>query len=282
MKETMAGLVVGRPVHVRRGLLDLHRTPEETAEVVTQGRLGETALVLDPAGGGKDGWVRLTMAHDGYAGWAKADGLAEGVWPPPGGPLVTVRQLFANLYAAPKVQAPLLLTAPLGAPLSLLGPAGEGWLRVGLPEGQEAFLQAGDVCPGTDAWTWQSLPDLRRSVVRVARQLLGLPYRWGGTTPWGLDCSGLVQLVYRLHGLALPRDASDQAKDERTAEVGRDDLQPGDLLFFARYGHVGLAISPWEFLHATAHETPVVQVSAVDDAYWAARRDEIRRVSVRR
>ncbi|MGE5552877.1 MAG: NlpC/P60 family protein [Betaproteobacteria bacterium] len=275
-----AELAVGTAVFVRQGLLSLHRVPGEAAEVVTQARLGEAAEVRTAGGARAEGWVEVVMRHDGYRGWARADGLAEGLWPEPETPVVSVRQLFANLYAAPKIQAPLILTAPLGTPLPLLGPGSEGWWRVGLPEGREAFVQGGDVCRGSEAWAWQSLPQLRQSLVRVARQLLGLPYRWGGTTPWGLDCSGLVQLVYRLHGLDLPRDASDQAKDGRTIRVDRDDLQPGDLLFFANYGHVGLAISHWEFLHATTHQTPVVQVSEVDDPYWAERRDEVRRLTV--
>ncbi|MDI6871455.1 MAG: C40 family peptidase [Bacillota bacterium] len=267
----------GTTVFVRRSLVSLHRTPEPEAEVVTQARLGEVGGILETGGTGAEGWVCLAMSHDGYTGWTRTEGLAEGVWPAPGAPVVAVRQLFANVYAAPKVQAPLLLTVPLGTPLPELGAEGE-WRRVGLPGNGEGFVQAGDVCRGAEAWAWESLPELRRSLVRVARQLLGLPYRWGGTTPWGLDCSGLVQLVYRLHGILLPRDACEQARDGRTVAVSRNDLQPGDLLFFADRSHVGLAVSHWEFIHATTHETPVVQVSAVDEAYWAGRRDEIRRL----
>ncbi len=267
----------GTPVFVRDSLISLHRTPEPDAEVVTQARLGETAVVQET---GTGGWVRLTMSHDGYAGWAPTASLLEGGWPPPGVPVVSVRQLFGNLYAAPQVQAPLLLTAPLGTPLPVAGEAGEGWRRVILPGGAEGFVQAGDVCSGSSAWAWKTSPELRRGLIRVAQQLLGVPYRWGGTTPWGIDCSGLTQLVYRLHGVVLPRDACDQARDRRTGPVGRDDLLPGDLLFFADYGHVGLAISHWEFIHATTHGQPVVQVSSVDDPHWVGCRDEVRRLDL--
>lgn len=271
-------------VFVAVSLLSLHRAPEETAEVVTQARLGETARALEavaPEAGGTGGasdWVRLELGYDGYTGWAKVEGLAPGNWPEPGTPVVAVRQLFAHLYAAPRVQAPLLLSVPLGTPLPQLEPAGEEWRRVGLPGGREAFVQAGDVTAAGEAWAWETAPGLRRSLVKTGRQLLGVPYRWGGTTPWGIDCSGLVQLVYRLHGLALPRDAGDQAKAEGTFRVEREDLLPGDLLFFAEYSHVGLAISHFEFLHATTHLAPVVQVSEVDDPHWAVLRDEVRRL----
>lgn len=71
------------------------------------------------------------------------------------------------------------------------------------------------------------------AAVDVGRQYLGVPYVFGGTNPaTGLDCSGLVQLVFRRLGVSLPRTA--QAQFDATARVALDDLQPGDLVFFAR------------------------------------------------
>jgi gamma-D-glutamyl-L-lysine dipeptidyl-peptidase len=85
-------------------------------------------------------------------------------------------------------------------------------------------------------------------VLDLAGQFLGLRYLWGGTSAWGLDCSGLVHLVYRALGVPLPRDASDQAATERVEPVPLDDVRPGDLYFFARPGesvyHVGFSSRP--------------------------------------
>ena len=79
-----------------------------------------------------------------------------------------------------------------------------------------------------------------------ACQFVGLRYLWGGTSSWGLDCSGLVHLTYRAHGIVVPRDASDQA--DEADPVPLHQVQPGDLYFFARPGelvyHVGFATSP--------------------------------------
>jgi cell wall-associated NlpC family hydrolase len=83
---------------------------------------------------------------------------------------------------------------------------------------------------------------------RTAESFIGVPYLWGGTTALGLDCSGFVQQVYRLNGVALPRDADQQAMLGRKVEEAR----AGDLLFFGAESvtHVALATSASEFIHA--------------------------------
>lgn len=82
------------------------------------------------------------------------------------------------------------------------------------------------------------------AVIATARQFLGIRYLWGGTSPLGLDCSGLVHLTLRAHQVLLPRDAFDQADSALVTRVPLDEVRPGDLYFFARPGrpvhHVGL------------------------------------------
>jgi cell wall-associated NlpC family hydrolase len=84
--------------------------------------------------------------------------------------------------------------------------------------------------------------------LKTAESFIGVPYLWGGTTALGLDCSGFVQQVYRLNGVALPRDADQQAVLGRKVEEAR----AGDLLFFGADSvtHVALATSATEFIHA--------------------------------
>jgi cell wall-associated NlpC family hydrolase len=102
-------------------------------------------------------------------------------------------------------------------------------------------------------------PPRGESVVRTARRWLGVPYLWGGVTSCGVDCSGLVQAAYWLHGVALPRDSDMQMRVGAEVEVGRPNggsgLRAGDLLFFAegdRVNHVALSLGGSRIIHASA------------------------------
>ncbi|GAB3596288.1 hypothetical protein GCM10027446_22880 [Angustibacter peucedani] len=87
------------------------------------------------------------------------------------------------------------------------------------------------------------------AVVADAKQYLGIPYRWGGTDPkTGLDCSGLVQRVFKDLGVDLPRTVSEQ-KDVGTAVPSMDDARPGDLLVFGDH-HIGIYVGDGKMLHA--------------------------------
>jgi cell wall-associated NlpC family hydrolase len=98
-------------------------------------------------------------------------------------------------------------------------------------------------------------PQTPDSIVASATGLYqGTYYQWGGITPWGADCSGMVQTVYALHGVKLLRDAWQQATQGVLVEGGLDALHPADLLFFSdredgRITHVAMAIAPRRIVH---------------------------------
>jgi hypothetical protein len=94
-------------------------------------------------------------------------------------------------------------------------------------------------------------------IAEAAKQFLNVPYVWGGKTPFGLDCSGLVQLVLNLAGFSFPRDAWQQAEigEELVFEKSRPEPEEGDLLFFRRaenrIHHVGISLGGSQFIHAS-------------------------------
>lgn len=118
-------------------------------------------------------------------------------------------------------------------------------------------------------------PDGSRAsqVVAIAMQYLGVPYRWGGSSPAeGFDCSGLVSYVYAQIGVYLPHHAATQFG--YGVPVSRDDLQPGDLVFFSGLGHMGMYIGGGQYIHAP-RTGDVVKISSMSDRwsnYVGARR----------
>jgi cell wall-associated NlpC family hydrolase len=115
-------------------------------------------------------------------------------------------------------------------------------------------------------------------VIEVAQRFVGAPYRWGGQTPNGVDCSGYVQQVYDLSGHRLPRLADDQYA--QTVPVSTELAQPGDLVFFSTYApgpsHVGIFLGNGRFLHASSSHG-VIEAN-LSEPYFASRCLGIRRI----
>ncbi len=114
------------------------------------------------------------------------------------------------------------------------------------------------------------------SVVSIAMRYLGVPYVWGGASPAGFDCSGLVMYVYSQVGISLPHYTG--AQWSMGVPVSRDQLEPGDLVFFDGLGHVGIYIGGGQFIHAP-QTGDVVKISSLDDAWYSANYDGARRIT---
>ena len=112
-----------------------------------------------------------------------------------------------------------------------------------------------------------------------ALELIGKPYRYGGSTPAGFDCSGLVHYSYKQAGLVLPRDTGDQR--QASVRVQRAGLRKGDLVFFDQEGkkssHVGIYIGHGRFVHAPSTGCKV-KIDQIDSPYWTKHFAEARRI----
>jgi cell wall-associated NlpC family hydrolase len=110
-------------------------------------------------------------------------------------------------------------------------------------------------------------------VADYAEQYIGSPYRWGGTSPTGFDCTGFVMYVYSHFGVYMPHNEAGQlASGER---ISTDDLEPGDILIFANtyrrgLSHAGIYVGNGQFVHA-ADERHGVIISSLGDGYWSSR-----------
>ncbi len=112
-------------------------------------------------------------------------------------------------------------------------------------------------------------------VVGVAMQYLGTPYVWAGASPGGFDCSGLVMYAYQQVGVSLPH--SSYAMWDYGVPVSRDQLEPGDIVFFDGLGHVGLYVGGGDFIQAP-QTGDVVKISSLDEGYYASNYVGARRI----
>jgi cell wall-associated NlpC family hydrolase len=120
---------------------------------------------------------------------------------------------------------------------------------------------------------------LRQTIVVDALGQIGRPYRYGGNTPDGFDCSGLVQYVFAQSGVKLPRSSRDQSGIGK--QIDLDDAEPGDLLFYSftggRIDHVAVYLGDGQAVHAPASGRQII-VAPVAQKYWMQKFVEARDV----
>ena len=121
--------------------------------------------------------------------------------------------------------------------------------------------------------------DIAGQAAGYAQTMIGKPYRYGGTSPKGFDCSGLVLYSYKQAGVALPHSTDKQRSAARRVKLA--ELRRGDLLFFnqegKKYGHVGIYVGDGKFVHAPSSGKSV-RSDRLDTPYWKKHLSEARRI----
>jgi cell wall-associated NlpC family hydrolase len=264
---------------VATGVADVRRAPGDSAERVTQALLNMPVYAAEPEGE----WVAVKLVD--YAGWMRSGDLAA---PIPASfclvgehcatPLSMVAVITAartSLYESSQDDRSCGM-AYLSTRLPALNVTHPARVAVALPGERVAWIDRRAL-----ALRQPKLPYPRQGVQAVtacARSLLAVPYLWGGVSWQGLDCSGFVQLCYRMGGYFLPRDA-DQQDGFLYHAIERSCLRAGDLIFFGakEITHVGLALNDHEYIHAEGqhyHRVLVNSFRARDEHYYP-RLDEI-------
>ena len=249
-------------VVANRPVVNMFSKATEEADVVSQAIFGTNAAVVDAE---TPGWLRI-RTPDQYTGWARADAFTRREQPYAISKAAAVVNLFAHIYRDQSVtRHQPLLTVPFETRLELGDQANSRWLQVQLPDGRTGWVQSGDVALHAERMGVAA-------TIELAKRFMGLPYTWGGTSSYGYDCSGFTQMLMRSMGAVMPRDAHDQAEWDGVTQVDKSELQAGDLLFFGpsakKITHTGMYIGEGQFIHATTHIRPVVQISRLADEHW--------------
>lgn len=211
-------------------IVPVRKAPDDRAEQVTQWLFGETADVLET----NAKWALLKFHHDNYEGWVDRKQLQiaqDGI------DMHTVRSTEQFMHVQTASGA---MVMPFGAvlPAYSAGLFDLGAERLAFPGRTNAKPN------GTAVMRLLGLKD----------QWLNTPYLWGGRSPFGVDCSGLTQMLYLVGGVQLPRDAWQQAELGKAVE-GIEKTASGDLAFFANTEggiiHVGIVLEGHKILHAS-------------------------------
>jgi hypothetical protein len=270
----LALFAVGLPnAVVLRPVANMYSKPTEDADVVSQAIYGSNVTLMEE----RDGWAHIRTADD-YTGWTPLSMLRPGPAYASTDGAAEVVSLFAHIYREASVtrHAPLL-TVPFETRLEAVSkPSAEDrWLQVRLPDDRAGWIQSGDVA-------FHQKPLSIPEMLALAKRFMGAPYTWGGTSSFGYDCSGFAQMLERRRGVGMPRDAQPQADWNGLTPVKREELQPGDLLYFGssdkRITHTGVYLGDGKFIDATTFETPMVRIDDLTDPHWSKILVAMRRV----
>lgn len=243
---------------IYNSVADVRSKPAYSSEMVTQVLMGMPVRILDKSGS----WLRI-QTPEGYIGWMsgsvhrlKHGELKEYL----AKPKIVITAQYAKSYFQPDTQSQSVSDIVVGNMLKVDGEE-KDFYKVTYPDGREAFVEKQNA-QKIESWL-NEIELTGESIVQSAKQLMGVPYVWGGTSSKGLDCSGFTKTVYWLHGVIIARDASQQIKyGIEIDRVGKfDDAQKGDLVFFGvkatdknpkeKVVHVGIYIGNQQFIHAS-------------------------------
>lgn len=254
-------------VMVNRPVLPVYRTPSFSAERTDELLYGMWGQLM---GEEEDGFVHICTGY-GYEGWCESAGLKYGEWDVCRtwcSSRAFIQTRFADILAEPSVRGAVIITLPKGSLVTVCDEAdAKGWQTVELLNRKRGYVRSGQISLirtgkrdcywqyGTLRVTAEEEDGLRKRLVETAMSYLGTPYRWGGKSSEGIDCSGLCSLVYWLHGVVIFRD-SRIPPEYAVREIPREEMRPGDLLYFP--GHMAMYMGNGKYIHSSFSHQGVI------------------------
>ncbi len=219
-------------------IIPVRREPSEKSEMVTQILYGEHFEVFEQM----MGWARVKLAYDDYEGWVDAKMIT----PLPEKSLQKIERMPMA------VNTDIFTILPVHPEQNIMLVAGSS-LPCWRPYKKE-FLLLRDRYKFEGNCTYNTPKNPRKIIIDQALKYFNAPYLWGGRSPFGIDCSGFSQIIYKMVGIKLPRDASQQVH-VGTAISFVEEAQPGDLAFFdddeGNIVHVGIIWARNKIIHAS-------------------------------
>lgn len=219
----------------RLSVVPVRRDAADSSEMISQLLFGEHYQVLEKSDDGK--WCRIRNAFDNYEGWVdlkQHKEISEAYFTQISDSEYKIStDLFARMLYKKQV-----VHVVLGSVLPLLNNP--------LFQHEEQLAFNGEAKSLHQKWSAELM-------VTLARKYMNAPYLWGGRSPFGIDCSGFTQVVFRVAGYKLPRDSKDQIMQGR--EISLEEAVPGDLAFFTnkagKMNHVGIIVKDGEIIHSS-------------------------------
>jgi len=250
-------------------LANLHAKPDAASELVDEVLYGMTVQIMEEI---DESWVRIQTAYR-YEGYCQKDHLLVDeakmdTWLQEANHFIT--QSFADVLQQPRIQSTKMMTLVKGSIIcsSAVEELDPEWAAVQLLSGEIGYVRR--------KWLQEKIPanslseqQLRENVVQTALSYLATPYRWGGKSPLGIDCSGLCSMAYMLNGVYIYRDAK-IVEGFPIKEISLKHIQKGDLLYFP--GHIALYIGDNLYVHSSLDGNEV-NINSLDDQHPQYRKD---------
>ncbi|MBR4882884.1 MAG: C40 family peptidase [Bacteroidales bacterium] len=267
-----------------QSVINFRTSGKYSAESATQVMMGTPLQILEK----KDGWTRA-ITPEGYISWVSSGSItymdkAEfDAYQAAKKVIVTTK--YATMYEGPSASSQMVSDVVWGNILLDKGAQG-AWQKVAISDGREGYVLKSDV---TDFNKWlDSRNPTAENIIATAKQFIGVPYMWGGTSIKAVDCSGFCKSTYFLNGIVLARDASQQCLTGDGVDISKyvdggeytrealANLKKGDLIFFGtkatpekkeRITHVGIYIEDGIFIHS-ATKVRINSLIPTDENYY--------------